>query len=466
MLIQAHKRIIPWIIASFFFIEVLDESIISTSIPKMALSLGVNPISLKAAIISYLISLAIIMPISGWFAEKWGTKRIIFVAMSIFLVGSICCGFSPSLDMLVLSRVIQGVGGAFLAPLGRIIMLHTFKKHELVKAMNYVIIPGLLGSICGPVLGGLIVSFFSWRFIFFINIPFCLMALYFINQYIPNYQTKNFKKTFDWLGFLMLAAGLGGMSFVMEGFGEHLMPPSLSGLLLIIFMSSIVFCYIVSRKKKHPVINFSLFNIQSFGVAAIATLFVRLSIACVFFLLPLMYQIAFGWPPWKSGLMVVPLVIGTICVKLYTPAILRRFGMKRVLLVITLLIMCVVMSFALITSKSSLWQIGLQSFMMGGCITTFFSACNGTAYSELEGAAKMEGISIYSTFQRVSTCIGVGVTAFMLDEFLSGNVLASGVKISVFHHTFIFLALSSLVAFVMFLTYPADIGSEVSGHRQ
>lgn len=461
-----NKRIIPWIVASLFFIEVLDETIISTSIPKMAVSLGVNPISLKAAIISYLVSLAIIIPISGWFAARFGTRRIILIAVSIFLLGSICCGLSANLDWLILSRILQGMGGAFIAPIGRMVMLHTYEKHELVKAMNFVIIPGLVGSLSGPVLGGLIVTFFSWRYIFFINVPVCLAALFFIAKYMPDYKNTDHKKQFDWLGFVLLGTGLGGGSFVMEGFGEHFLSSSVTFMLLAVFVLCVVGCYVFSRHKTHPVINFKLFRLHSFGVAASATLFIRISIACAFFLLPLMYQIIFGWTPLLSGLMVTPLIIGSMTMKVFVQRVLKRYGMRRVLIIDSLLIVLSVMGYACVTRQTSLIFIIALSFLLGAFMSTFFTACNATAYSELNTSTKMEGISIYSTIQRVSVCIGIGVTALVLQQFLDGSMLDKLSQPAVFHHTFIVVACVGLIAPLLFLTYPADIGAEMSGHQR
>lgn len=458
------KKIIPWLMASVFFVEVLDESIISTSIPRMAASLNVNPLSLKAAIISYLISLAILIPASGWVASRFGVRRVLTIALLIFLCGSVLCGLSVNLDMLILSRVLQGLGGAMMTPLARMIMLHVFKKNELVRAMNFVIIPGLVGGLSGPVVGGVIVTYFSWRMIFFINIPFCLIAAALVAYFVPDIKTEKVD-SFDWFGFVFLGLGLGGITYAMEGLGQHFLPMWVSLLICLASLLSLFLCYRYVRGKGNGIINVALFKIQTFRVSFIAGILNRLSITCVFFLLPLMYQINFGWLPVWSGLMMTPIIFGSISAKVVSHHILRLLGVKRLLIIDSLVMGLIIMSFSLVSHAVPVIFIIMLSFVLGASMSLFFTAGNGMAYSELENENKIQGVSIFSTVQRVTTGLGVGVTALVLTGFLKGYDLTHASPLSAFHGTFVLMGAICLLSPLLFLTLPANVASALSGHK-
>jgi EmrB/QacA subfamily drug resistance transporter len=455
------KRIIPWLMASVFFIEVLDESIISTSIPRMAASLHLNPLALKAAIISYLISLAVLIPTSGWIAGRFGVRRVLTTAVGIFMLGSLCCGLSSNLDELVLSRVLQGIGGAMMTPLGRMTMLHTFKKHELVRAMNFVIIPGLVGGMSGPVVGGLIVTYFSWRMIFFINIPFCLIAMLMVSRYVPDIKIKQ-SPAFDWVGFVLLGCGLGGITYAMEGLGQHFLPLWISLSICAVSLFSIFICYRYSLDRPHSIIEVTLFKIQTFRIAFITGVLNRLSITCVFFLLPLLYQINFGWLPVWSGLMMTPIIIGSISAKSISHHVLNTLGVRRLLLIDSIIMGLIIMSNAFIDVTTPASLMVMLNFALGASMSLFFTAGNGMAYAELEQMQKMQGVSIFSTIQRVTTGLGVGVTALVLTIFLSGDMLTNSSPVSAFHYTFLVMGIFCFISVGFFFLLPHNAGAVLS----
>ena len=459
-----NKKIIPWIVAGAFFMEVMDETIIGTAVPKIAHSLHVNPISLKAAIISYLISLAVLIPASGWFAEKFGTRRVLAVALGIFTGASLLCGLSQTLHQLILARVLQGFGGALMTPVGRIIMLRTFEKSELVQAMNYVIIPSLLGSLSGPLLSGIIVTYFSWRWIFFINIPAGILAVIMVLRLIPNYISDDVAK-FDVTGFVLLGFGLGGASYAMEGFGQHNLSLLTSGILLLVCMLSVYACYLYSRARKNPIIHFPVFKLLTFRMAFIANFLMRVGISSISFLLPLLYQVSFGWLPVYSGLLMLPFMLGGAISKFFSHRTLKRFGMKRVLVVNSSLLGLSVMSFALVTANMPVIFIILMSFINGCFTTMFFSSVNPTAYSELDKNITAKAISIYGTVQRVSFSFGIGITAFLLEVFLKTPTLTHASNISAYHLTFIIMGLITLLSIPLFMVLPHDVAENVSGYK-
>ena len=454
------RKMICWIIASLFFIEFLDETIIGTAIPRMAIALQASPLALKAAIISYLISLAIVVPTSAWFSECFGTRRMMLIAVAIFMLGSMGCALSNNLYELIVARIVQGIGGALIGPMGRMVMLHVFKKHEIVQAMNYVVIPSLLGSLLGPVLGGLIVTYFPWQFIFLINIPICVVGAFFITQYIPNIIADK-KRSFDLTGFILLGVGLGGSSYAMESFGYHFMSYQLTWLLLFISLLSLLLCVNHTKHKKDPIIYFPLFKVMSFRIAFIATFFSRLSVASVPFLTPLLYQIKFGWSPLRSGLLIAPLAMGAMLTKLYSHVVLQRLGMKKTLVINATLLALSTMLFGVIEKTTSIIFIAMLSFITGGFLSLYYTSCNSTAYSELTEKTKMQGISLYSIVQRISTSYGVGITALVIETFLGTIHLTSSSPISAFHWTFFIIGLIGLLVPLLFLTLPGNVGSQI-----
>lgn len=457
---EVNKKIIPWIIASVFFIEILDQTIISTAIPRMSLSLNVSPLLLKAAIISYLISLAVVIPISGWLSERFGSQKIMLISVLIFMAGSIFCALSSNLEELVLARVFQGIGGALMVPIGRMVMLHVFEKHEIIHAMNYVIIPGLIGSLTGPVLGGIIVTYFAWQWIFLINIPICLIGLLYIKKYIPNFLGEEHKR-FDWIGFVLLAYGLGGSSYAMEGYGQHFMTALQAALLFLSSVISILICISYTKKKTHAVVDFSLFKIQSFNISFIASFFTRVSYTCIVFLMPMLYQIKFGWLPLYSGLLMVPFVIGSMVSKYFSHWVLAKVGVKRTLVIDSALLSLSIMAYALINQQTPVIFIILLSFIAGNFLSIFFSSCNAVAYSDLDGDNKVRGISIYSTVQRVSASYGVGLTAFCIEYFLGSTLITKNSPISAFHLTFICIGAIGLLSPILFMTLSKNVGASL-----
>src|SRR6201996_2395516 len=301
----AAKRLLPWLVAVGFFMESLDTTILNTAVPAIASALQIPPLSMKAVLASYTLSLAVFIPISGWMANRFGTRKVFASAIGIFTLGSFLCGISRDIHWLVAFRILQGGGGAMMLPVGRITMVRTFAKSELISAMSFVAIPGLIGPMLGPVIGGFIIAYFHWSVIFFVNIPIGLGGLYMVYRHLPNYrETRNY--ALDLIGLILFGSGIALLSYVLEVFGETtLSSREMLGLLAI--SGALLAAYgLHTRRTAHPLLRLKLLAVRTFQVAVTGNLFTRLGIGGIPFLLPLLYQVGLGFSAIQSGLLIMP----------------------------------------------------------------------------------------------------------------------------------------------------------------
>ena len=343
----ASKRLLPWLVAVAFFMESLDTTILNTAVPAISAALGVTPLSMKSVLASYTLSLAVFIPISGWMADRFGTRRVFASAIGLFTLGSLLCGVSTSIHLLVLCRILQGCGGAMMVPVGRLTLVRTFAKSELIRAMSFVAIPGLVGPMLGPVAGGLIVGYLHWRFIFFVNIPIGLVGLLLVYMHLPDYREEN-THPLDIVGLILFGSGIALLSYVLEIFGEHtLSVREISGLLAISL--SLLGGYLLhARGIPYPLLQLKLFGIRTFRAAVSGSFFTRLGIGGVPFLLPLLYQVGLGFTAIESGLLIMPQALAAMSTKFLMPKILARVGYRGVLISNTVMLGILLFLFATI----------------------------------------------------------------------------------------------------------------------
>lgn len=459
------KKYIPLVLAFAWFIETLDATIISTAIPKMAVSLGVNPINLKVALTSYLLSLAIFIPISGWFADRFGTRKVFVTAVSIFTVGSLFCGLAINVETLVLSRIIQGIGGALMIPVGRIILLKSFSKVEFVKATNYLTIPSLIGPALGPVLGGLIVSYVSWRWIFIVNIPMGLLGMIVAFNVLPDYKNHTVSRL-DFVGFMLFGVGLAGFVFALESIGQHAVSTMAVVVLMLISVGLLFLYFIRSRTVKFPFINLAVFKIKTFRITTLAGFLSRCGIGGMPFLLPLFFQLSLGRSPLYSGVLLLPYAMGMLFLKFFLLKILRLFGFKAILVVNTCLLGLFVLLFCWVDAKTSVGILIPVLFVYGVVTSLQFSCVNILSYTDLRPNIVSQGISIASTLQQLSMSFGIAIAAMTLRYLLGqqGNPLK--IPAQVFHGAFLVLGLVTLSAIFIFMLLDKRDGLEASRHRK
>jgi EmrB/QacA subfamily drug resistance transporter len=416
----ASKRVLPWLVAVAFFMESLDTTILNTAVPAISAALHVSPLNMKSVLASYTLSLAVFIPISGWMADRFGTRRVFASAIGLFTLGSFLCGLSSNIHLLVACRILQGCGGAMMVPVGRLTLVRTFAKSELIRAMSFVAIPGLIGPMLGPVAGGLIVGYFHWRVIFFLNIPIGLFGLVMVYIHLPDYREKT--HPLDKVGLILFGSGIALLSYVLEIFGEHTLGVGeILGLLAI--SVALLGGYLLHAKgTAYPLLQLSLFRIRTFSAAVSGSFFTRLGIGGVPFLLPLLYQVGLGFTAIQSGLLIMPQAVGAISFKFLMPKLLARVGFRGVLISNTVVLGVLLLIFATIGLGTPVWLIVLQAFCYGTFSSLQYTSMNTLAYADISEEQTSGASSIASTMQQMSISFGVASAGLATAFFIPATV--------------------------------------------
>src|SRR3984885_10401353 len=415
---SAASPLLPWLVAVAFFMQALDTTILNTAVPSIARALGVAPLSMKAVLSSYTLSLAVFIPISGWMADRIGPRREFSSAIGIFTLGSFLCGISSNIHVLVACRILQGCGGAMMVPVGRITMVRTFAKSELIRAMSFVAIPGLIGPMLGPIAGGLIVGYFHWRVIFFVNMPIGLFGLYLVYRHLPDYREHS--DPLDVAGLILFGSGVALLSYVLEVFGEHTLNTLEILALLGVSVVLLAGYGFHATRTAHPLLRLALFRIRTFRAAVTGSFVTRLGIGGIPFLFPLLYQVGLGFTPIQSGLLLIPQAIASMSLKPAMPRILARFGYRAVLVSNTLLMGVQILLFAHIGKGTPIWLIVLEVFFFGFFTSLQYTSMNTLVYADVNEEQASSASSIASTVQQMSVSFAVAaaslVTAFFIPD--------------------------------------------------
>jgi EmrB/QacA subfamily drug resistance transporter len=373
---------------------------------------------------SYTLSLAVFIPISGWMADRFGTRRVFASAIGLFTLGSFLCGISSDIHLLVACRILQGCGGAMMVPVGRLTLVRTFAKSELIRAMSFVAIPGLIGPMLGPIAGGLIVGYLQWRFIFFVNLPIGLAGLVLVYLHLPDYRAQS-TKPLDIVGLILFGSGVALLSYMLEIFGEHTLGLGEILGLLALSLTLIVGYGLHATRTAFPLLQLSLFHIRTFSAAVSGSFFTRLGIGGVPFLLPLLYQVGLGFTPVQSGLLIMPQAIAAMSTKFLMLRILDRLGYRSVLISNTVILGLLLMLLATIGLATPLWVIALQAFCYGAFTSLQYTSTNTLVYADIDEDNTSNASSIASTIQQMSISFGVAAagltTAFFVPDRFRSN---------------------------------------------
>ncbi|MFU0883890.1 multidrug transporter subunit MdtD [Kluyvera cryocrescens] len=444
---------LPWIAAMAFFMQALDATILNTALPAIAHSLNRSPLAMQSAIISYTLTVAMLIPVSGWLADRFGTRRIFMLAVSLFTLGSLACALSTSLSELVIFRIIQGVGGAMMMPVARLALLRAYPRSELLPVLNFVTMPGLIGPILGPVLGGVFVTWATWHWIFLINIPIGVAGLLYARKYMPNFTTP--RRRFDLSGFLLFGFSLVLFSIGMELLGEQIVA-SWIALMVVLFSLLLLLAYIRhARKHPAPLISLSLFKTRTFSVGIAGNLATRLGTGCIPFLMPLMLQVGFGYPALIAGCIMAPTAIGSILAKSTVTQVLRRLGYRKTLVSVTLFIGVMIAQFAFQSPTMPVWLLILPLFVLGMAMSTQFTSMNTITLADLTDDNASGGNSLLAVTQQLSISLGVAVSAAVLRSYQS---LEGASTIDQFHYTFITMGVITVISALMFMLLKAKDG--------
>jgi len=451
-LTATQSKYLPYVLAVALFMQILDATILNTSLPQMAQALGESPLKMQWAVISYALTLAIFIPISGFLADKYGTRRVFLSAIVIFCVGSLLCAASPTLDLLIGSRIVQGIGGAMMTPVARLILVKSYPRNKLLTVMNFAVIPALIAPLVGPLLGGYIVQYASWHWIFLINVPMGVAGFVLAKKLVPALFEDT--KRLDWTGFLLFAAAACGFMLAVE-FGAQA-GRSLYGLLLALAATLLIGAYIWHAKRRQaPLFPLSLFNIRTFRIGITGNLFTRLGISAVPFLLPLLLQVVFEYSPSQAGWLLAPIAVGAIGVKPWVSKIIQRYSYRKVLVYNTFLMGALIIVLAQFNDPSQWpWFIPVLT-VMGACNSMQFSAMNTITIGDLEGTQTSSGNSLMAVNQQLAISFGIAFGAAVL------NVLRERLQIDMltaFQTTYWILGILTILSGLYFLRLKPEDG--------
>jgi EmrB/QacA subfamily drug resistance transporter len=457
------QRLIPLIVATALFMENMDSTVIATSLPAIAADIGTSPLTLKLAITSYLLSLAVFIPASGWTADRFGARVVFALAVAVFMVGSIGCAVSGSVNDFVFARILQGMGGAMMTPVGRLVLLRSVDKSALVNAMAWVTVPALIGPIIGPPLGGFITTYFSWHWIFLINIPIGLVGIVMALKFIDPIKSID-PEPFDLYGLVLAGVGLAGIAFGLSVAGLNLLPWSVVAALVGVGSISMTLYILHARRVGSPVLDFSMLRLSTLRAAIIGGFMFRLGIGSLPFLLPLLMQVGFGLSPFQSGLVTFGSAVGAMGMKALAARILRTFGFRNMMTVNAVISAFFLAACALFTSATPLLLI-LLILVVGGFFRSLeFTAINTVAYAEVEPGQMSRATTLVSVNQQLAVSAGVAIAAFCVEttQWLRHE---SELNATAFAPAFLVVALISAASSYFFWQMPDDAGNEISGRK-
>lgn len=407
-------RMMPWIAAVAFFMQTLDTSILNTALPTIAEDLHESPLNMQSAVISYALAVALFIPVSGFFSDRFGTRNVFVFAVFLFSVGSLLCALSQSLIMLDCARVVQGVGGAMMVPVSRLALIKSFKRSDFLAALNASTIPGLIGPVVGPVLGGYLVEYSTWHWIFLINVPIGVIGMISGWRFMPNIKGEHSR--FDIIGVLFISIAVISATLGFEFINEEMSSYLAVGLFIICFIL-LSFYVIYAKRASTPIFPLSLFNIHTFRIGIIGNLISRLGISAAPFLIPLLLQVAFGYSAIYAGLMLIPMAVASLIMKTFVEPILRRFGYRRVLMTNTMIVGIIIMAMALLDKNSSVILFGSLLFCLGATNSLQFTAMNSITLADLSNELTSSGNSLMAVNQQLAISFGIALGAVLVRVF-------------------------------------------------
>jgi EmrB/QacA subfamily drug resistance transporter len=453
--------LIPIIIGSALFMQTLDATVIANALPAMAQALGESPLRLNLAISVYMLSTAIFLPLSAWLADRFGARTIFALAIGLFAVSSVFCGLSRTLTELIMARVAQGFAGAMMAPVGRLVLLKTLPKSELVGALAILTMPALLGPVVGPMLGGFIVTFGSWRWIFFINVPIGVLGVVLVSMFVPNVREAVVARL-DWRGFALSGIGLAGTVYGFENLGRGALPPIV---LVALFAGGTLCLWLYARHARSvpaPILKTSFFRIQTYSASVIGGGFSRLVIGASPFLLAMLLQVAFGLSAFAAGLMTFVSAAGALFMKTVAPPLIRRYGFRRILVSNTYITAAALACYALFRPGTPHAVILLVLFVGGFFRSLQFTCLGSMAYADIPNSLMSQASSLSSVGQQLAQAVGVGLAALILHLTVEwrGSTTLDAYDIA---PAFLIVAALSLCALFFYTRLPVNAAAELRG---
>lgn len=457
------SRLLPLIVAFALFIENMDATVLSTSLPAIAADLVTDPIALKLALTTYLLALAVFIPISGWVADRFGARATFVSAIAVFLLGSLACAASGSLGELVAGRFVQGAGGAMMVPVGRLVLLRTIPKAELVQALSWVTIPALVGPMIGPPLGGFITTYFDWRLIFLINLPIGGLGMLLGWRFIPD--TREEAPPLDWLGFALAGGGVGAAMFGFSTLGQHLVRVEIAAAALVLGLGALAGYVVHERRHEHALLDLSLFRLATYRAGVVGGSLFRIGVGATPFLLPLMLQLGFGLSPVESGLLTFVSAMGAIFMKTLAARVLRALSFRRVLVWNALLASAILCAFGLFRPTTPGLVIIATLLVSGCCRSLQFTSLNAISYADVESRQMGQASSLSGMMQQLALSLGVAIGGYSL-ELLGAIAGRAATALPNFYWSFVVVGVISASSAWWAWRLPRHAGAEMAGRRR
>ncbi|WP_109078267.1 DHA2 family efflux MFS transporter permease subunit [Aggregatibacter kilianii] len=408
-------RNLALIAAMALFMQSLDATILNTALPAISADLHESPLEMQMTIISYSLTVALFIPLTGWIADKYGTLNVFRVAVTIFVLGSVACAASHSLNALIWSRVLQGLGGALMMPVARLAIIRNVPKTQLVAAWNAMAMAGLIGPVLGPIVGGWLVTHATWHWIFLMNIPIGVLGIWFAGRHMPN-STGNISKL-DWWGFVLFAGGLAGVTLGLDLLSEERIAQWLTILILAVGLGCFSLYYLYAKRAQNPLLPLNIFVTRTFRIGIVGNMFIRLSGSGIPFLMPLMLQVVFGYNADVAGWLLAPIALSSVLTKSFAGKILARFGYKTTLILTALSMTFAIATMSLLQQHTPIWLLVLILAWYGCAMSIIFTAVNTLAISDLSDHNASAGSTYISVTQQVGISIGIAVSAVILDTY-------------------------------------------------
>ncbi|MDL4914025.1 MAG: MFS transporter [Enterobacterales bacterium endosymbiont of Blomia tropicalis] len=453
-----------WIVAFGFFMQTLDTTIINTAIPSMANDLGVSPLHMHSVIVSYVLTVAVTLPVSGWLADRFGVRNIFFSAIVLFSLGSLLCAFAGTLNHLVMARVVQGIGGAMMVPVGRLTVMKIVPREQYMSAMTFVTLPGQIGPLVGPALGGVLVQYASWHWIFLINIPVGIAGAIATIMLMPNYSMPT--RRFDFSGFLLLAAGMATLTLALDGQRSSGGSPLLLGAMILVGFFSLLLYLMHARGNERAIFSLRLFANRVYSIGLLGSFTGRIGSGMLPFMTPIFLQIGMGYSPFHAGLMMIPMILGNMGMKRIVVRIVNLFGYRNVLVGSTIALAFIVLLFPLAALLGWVWLLPLVLFLQGTVNAIRFSSMNTLTLKELPDELASSGNSLLSMIMQLSMSIGVTIAGLLLGAFGQDAVRDSAASHQTFVYAYLCMALIIILPALVFWRVPKEISKNVDLRRR